>query len=530
MQSKQVNSYATIKEKILNAVDTLNDPIRQTLSPRGGNVIYEDERGLPNVTNDGATIAKFIHLEDPIENMVVELIKHAAFRTNTQAGDGTSSTVLLSSTLIKGGLKLVENGFNPMELKREFDSFAEQMVEKLQKLSKPIKDDKDLFYIAKVSASGDKEIADIVVKTVKTAGEDGMVFIEPSNTKETEIVEDTGFNIASGLFTPELVNNRRAMNANYLNVPVLITDKRLYYPQEAETILNVALKNGYTEIVVVAKDFIGEALPYFVANHTKGSIRVLLVKEPNVDKNHGETLEDLAIYLGGHVVSDKSGSIVDNLQIEDFVIAKKAFADGGKTIISRDRNEENKELDNRIAALKKMQKKHGKEENSESRTISERLASLTNGVVTVRIGGNTPLEVNEKIYRYEDAVNATRAAMKDGYLVGGGVSIWRAWQQCKFKGDTAKLYRQVAEAGIRQIAENCGMNGDIVIDTLAQVVNPNAGFNALTMTYGDLLDEGVIDPYKVTEMAIRNAASVAGMVVSSRYFINTIVEKENGKS
>lgn len=534
MFNKLVYPYSEIRQKIVQAVDLLNDPIRQTLSPRGANVIYEDENGNPNITNDGYTIAKHLTVKDRVMNNIIEMMKAGSFRTNSSAGDGTSSTINMSSILIKEGLKLVEDGeWNRIELKKEYDNFATAMIEQLKKLKKPVKNDKDLYYIAKVSASGDEEIAQTIVKTVKTSGEDGMIFIEPANSVETSITEDTGYNIAAGMFTPELRNNAQAFSATYLDVPVLVTDKRLYYSQEAETILSTALKNGFKEVVIVAKDFIGEALPYFVANHTKGTVRVLLIKEPNVDKNNGLTLEDLAIYLGGQVVSEKNGSIVDNLTIDNFVMAKKVFADGFKTLISRDKDEVNKGLTDRVAALKKELKKKGDLEDSSVVELKERVASLTNGIVTVKVGGATPLEVNEKIFRYEDAVNATRAAMKDGYLVGGGISMLRAFRECKFKGELAKLFRKVGEANIRQIAENCGLNGDIVLDTITELQggDPDCGFNALTLQYDNMLDAGVIDPYKVSEQVIRNAVSVAGTIIGSGYMMVHDVKEEdsNGK-
>ena len=529
MANKVIHPISQIKDKIFHAVDTINDPIRQTLSPRGGNVIYEDDRGQVNHTNDGVTIAKNISVKDPIERAIIDVIRYAALSTNTGAGDGTSTTVLWSSILVKEGLPLIENGWNPMELKHEYEDFADQMVDALKKQVKKVKSDKDLFYIANIAANNDSEIAENVVKTLKVSGEDGMVFIEPSNQRESEIKEDTGFNIASGMFTPELRNNSRAMSAVYLGIPVLITDKRLYYQQEAETILNTCMKNGYKEVVVVANDFIGEALPFFVTNHARGVIRVLLVKGPT-DKQAGTTLEDLAIYLGGRVVSDKSGSIVDKLTIGDFVIAKRAFSDMRKTIISRDIEEPNKGLKTHITMLRGELKKLGdKKETPEVVTLKERLASLTTGMVTIRVGGETPIEVNEKIFRYEDAVNATRSAMKDGYLIGGGLAVFRAFQTLKYKRGLEKVYRKLGEASLRQIAENCGLSPDVVVENITNMGNHNIGFNAKTMYYDDLLECGVIDPFKVEELAIRNAVSVAGVIISSRYMILNEIEK-NDKS
>lgn len=525
MADKQVFSYAQVRDKILKGVDTIADPIRQTLSPRGGNVIYADALGSVSVTNDGITIAKNLQVSDPIENAVIDIIRTASLRTNQSAGDATSTTVLLASILVKEGFRLIDAGWNGMDLKHEYDDFAERMVAELKKNARKAKTDKDLFYVANISANNDKEIAENTVKTLKVTGVDGMVFIQPSNTAETEIIEDTGFHVKAGMLSPELRNGDK-FSAAYLDIPVLITDKRLYYQQEAETILSTVLKAGYKEVVIIAKDFIGEALPYFVANHNKGIVKVLLVKEPNAQQDN-ETLEDLAIYLGGKVMSDKEGHFVDTLTIEDFALARRVYADGGKTIISRE-DEPNKILTARIAAIRKELKKHGDKENAEAVRLHERIASLTNGMVTIRVGGATPLEVNEKIFRYEDAVNATRAAMKDGYVVGGGLGLINAFKglACeKTKTDLMQVYRKVAYANLHQIAQNCGLAPELVEDNILAMPRNQKndglviGFNAKTMQYDDLLECGVVDPLKAEEMAIRNAASVAGIIISSKYFI-----------
>lgn len=530
---KQVRHYSEVQNRIVKAVDTITDPIKQTISPKGGNVLFEKPSGEIVVTNDGVTIAKSIEAEDGFEKAIINVIKQSALKTNSQAGDGTSTTILLSSILVKEGLKLVENGMNQMDVVAEYKDFADKMKGRLKKMAKTVKTDEDLHAIAKISANNDGSIAENVVKTVKVAGEDGMVFLESSNSADTEIVEDTGFIIEKGMFTPELANQPNG-SATYIDVPVLITDKRIYYAQEAESILNTCLKNGYREVVIIAKDFIGEALPFFVANHAKGVIRSLLVKDLNVEKTNGVSLDDLAVYLGGEVISERSGSIVDNLQIENFVIARRVFADGVKTILSRDKNEPNPELDARIKNVKSELKKLGDTDSDEQRELKRRLASLTNGVVTIRIGGSTPIEVQEKVFRYEDAVSATRAAMKDGYLIGGGISVWRAFHECKFKGEMSKVFRKVAEANIRQIAENCGLHGDTVLDTIVELSateqNQNVGYNALTDQFSDLLEDGVIDPYKVTEMAIDNAVSIAGAIISSRYMNVYVKESKNGDS
>lgn len=533
MAIKQILPYPEARDTLIRAVDKINDPIRQTLSPRGRNVIYTDDRGNTNITNDGFTIIKNLQFEDQLEQQVLDIVRHASMRTNSAAGDGTSTTVLLSSLLLKEGFRLVDSGWNPMDLKHKYDEFAEKMVEQIKKSAKKIKTDKDLFYVANISSNNDSEIAENVVKTIKTAGEDGLVFIEPSHAPETEIVEDTGFNIKSGLFVPELRNREDTVAATYLDVPVLITDKRLYYAQEAETILNTCLKNGYKEVVIVAKDFMGDALPYFVTNHTRGPIRVLLVKDPVKEDN--TMLADLAVYLGGDVVSEKNGSIVDKLTMENFIMAKRAISDKDKTIISRDKNEKNESLEKWIVGLRKEIKKLGSEETPALSKLKERVASLTNGMVTIRVGGHTAPVVNEKIFRYEDAVNAVRSAIRKGYIVGGGLGMFQAFLDSgleKESPELARVYRKVAEANIRQIAENCGMSGDLVIDNILamprnQKNGLTIGYNARTMTYDDLLEEGVVDPAEVEEMAIRNAADIAGIIISSGYYVINKIEKKD---
>ncbi len=525
---KEIYKYSDIKDKIIRAIDTINDPIRQTLSPKGGNVLYESDNGHQYVTNDGVTIAKNINVSDPVENAIIEVVKHSALKTNSEAGDGTSTSILYSSILVKEGLKLVEDGVNQMVIRDEYLKFGERLKDKLKKKTKKIKCDEDLFFISKISANNDENIAKDVVKVINTAGEDGMVFIEPSYSKDTEIVEDAGFVVNSGFLTQDLITNADKFTCNYVNIPILITDKRLYYTQEAETILKTCLQNGYKEVVIVANDFIGDALPYFIANHTKGTIKVLLVKVPENEKD-GTTLDDLAVYLGGEVISEKSGSIVDNLKIENFCMSTKVFADGVKTIIGRDKKEANAKLSLRVSALKSELKKKGDREDMEKKRLKNRLASLTNGMVTIRVGGNTPLEVKEKMFRFEDAVNAARTAKKDGYLVGGGISIYRAYRECKFKGDIGKIFKKMCEANIRQIAENSGLYPDSVLETINLSVGDNIGYNALTGCYEDLLDMGVVDPYKVTELAIDNAISIANVIISSRFLIVNKIKEDESK-
>ena len=527
---KQINNYTEVEGKIIRAIDTITDPIRQTLSPRGGNVIYESENGEITVTNDGVTIARSIEVGDPVENAIIKIIKEAALKTNTKAGDGTSTTILFSSVLTKGGLKLIREGMNQREVVDWYKEFAVQIKKTLATLKQKISSDSDLFSLACISANNDKEIAADVVRIVKTAGEDGFIFMEASNTALTEIVEDSGFIIEAGLVRPELAT---AMGTStFQNVPVLITDKRLYYAEEAETILNYCLQNNHKQLVIVAHDFIGESLPFFVANHKNRAVQVILVKDPHVEKHQGATLEDLACYLDGEVVAEKNGTIVDKLSAKNFFMAKKVYADGFQTVIIRNEETPNTKLNARIKEIKGELKKYGDDGSEAKSFLQKRLASLTNGIVTIRIGGRTPIEVKEKRFRYEDAINAGRAAVRDGYLVGGGVSILNAYKANakNWAGvpEVDRVFRALAESSIRQIAENCGLHGDTVLTEIESSKDKFTGYNALTRKYSNLLNDGVIDPYTVTEMAVDNAVSIASAIISSRFII--VNKKEDVKT
>lgn len=521
MSSKEVYRYDDIKDKIIKAVNLIADPVKQTLSPKGGNVIFQDNNGTPIVTNDGVTIAKNISSDDEVINTIVDIIKHASLRTNTEAGDGTTTTIVLTQALVHEGFKLLDNGMNPIELKKALEKVADKLVERIQQKKVKIKDDKDMFKIATISANNDEAIASNVVDVVKFSGEDGMVFIEPNNKQETEIIKEPGFRIESGMFSPELRTHPAQFSSTYKNVPVLITDTRIYYREQAETILKTAIKSGHKAVVVVARDFIGDAPATFIANHAANTIKVLLVKDTQATENNSESLDDLAMYLGGKVMKEKTGSIVDKLTEKDFVIANQVFADSQKTIFTP-KISKNSNVDKLVETLRKELEK-----DKENKVIKKRIASLTSGTTTVKVGGSTEMEINEKIYRYEDAINATRAAVRDGYLIGGGVTLLRSYADEDHPEEMRGLVRKFTESSLRQIAENCGKHKDFVVEMVKANKSNSFGYNALKDTYEDLLKAGVVDPYKVTEMAIRNSISVANVILSSKFLIVNKIEKND---
>lgn len=512
---KIVYPYSQIKSKILEAVDMISDPVRQTLSPKGGNVLFEDDNGEPKYTNDGATIARNINVKDPVHNYVINIIKQSSLKTNLEAGDGTTTSIVLTRVLLKEGFKMLEEGVNLIVLKKKLEEMADTLVNRIKERAIKIKTDSDLLNIATISANNDPVIAKDVVEIVKFAGEDGMIFIEQNNKIETEITTEPGFRLNSGMFAPELRTSPSRIVANHKNVPVFITDKRLYYTEEAESILNTVLKGGHKKVVIVARDFVGQAPNIFIGNHAKGVIQVLLVKDSTATEKESPVLDDLATYLGGKVIKEKTGSLVNKIKMEDFCFASNVYSDGEKTIINP-KIANTKAINELVKGLKDELKDRRNKEDPE---LKRRIASLTSGTTTVKVGGSTNLEITEKIYRYEDAINASRAAKKDGYLVGGGVALLKAYNRNDYDEITQTLAKRFTEASVRQIAENCGKHADFIVETILSNKNLNYGYNAMTDSYDDLLKVGVVDPFKVTEMAIRNAVSVSNALLSSNYII-----------
>lgn len=517
--NKVVLKRQDVEAKINKTVDLIADPIKQTLGPKGGNVIIQNDKGQITLTNDGVTIAKSITVSDFFDDTILDVIKTASFKTNSEAGDGTSSTIVLAQTLIKEGQKMLDI-FNVMDLKKHFTEFSKKYIEEIKKFRRPV-NEKNLFEIAKISANNDTVIASDVARIIKVVGDTGMVFLDKNqSSKETVIEEDLGFKIDAGIPYKELLLTQDKFNVGYTNVPVLLTDKKLYYEQEAQTILKVAMDMGYKAIVIVAKDVIGRALDWFITNHTKGGIRVLFIKDPNTTETDSTSLQDLAIYLGGKVVSERTGTIVNKLKYDDFVIAEKVYADPTKTLITP-KKFKNKALVGRVKAIK-----DELEKDKNNKVLQRRLSSLTNGIVNVKVGGDTEIEVAEKIFRYEDAISATRVAMKEGFVVGGGVTYLRAFNETLTIPELVPLFRRYSETILRQLVVNCGREpNEIIKDVKSQ--KGNYGYNALTDKGEDLVKAGVIEPLKVVTEAVANSFSIANIIISTNYYIINERECQN---
>ncbi len=501
-KGKVIYNRKSAHDKILSGIEIITAPVVSTLSPRGNNVIVESDSGH-FLTNDGVVIARSINSDDAIENAVINIIKEASLKTNAEAGDGTTTTVLLSSVLIKESLKLVEDGMSWIDLKGVLDNFTKKLISNIEKTKIVVKNDIGLKEIATTSANNDPEIAKYVLEAIKVAREDGLVFIESSNSEKTEVIKDLGFMVKSGVMYPELLSGHPS--ALFEGSIAILTDKNLYYAEEADTLLRTALKAKQNSIVIVAKDFSGSALNTLIANHDKKVINVMLIKYPNTD-----VLYDLATYINAKVFTDKTGSLVNNVKIEDFTVIPKVYSDRMKTLFTPQTTQTNK-LKERIKDIRSDLLK-----NKESVVLKERLASLTTGLITIRVSGNTPIEIREKIFRYEDAINATRSAMKYGYVVGGGTSILKAFNPKDYQVEFVPMLRRYTESIVRQIARNCGKHEDSMVE---EIKRSGRGYNALTDKYEDLKRAGIIDPFQVIKLAILNSVSVTKVLTSVNYFI-----------
>ncbi len=499
-----------VREKVLAAVDKICQPVIDTIGPLGKNVLYESDKGTFELTNDGKTIVRHIDLEDPVENAISEMIKDGAIRTDRIAGDGTSTTILYTQVLTKLSQDLSSRGMTFRSINELYTKVLGKIVTRLDIAKKVVKDKKTKLEIATISANNDKEIAEKVVEAVDVAGLDGMIYLELNQDEKTTLEKQVGYRIAPGMVYQNLYTDVGRPFVSYSNIPILILDKQLYYAEEAEHILKVAMDAGFKNLLIVAKGFSGDAPNTFIANHVHNTLNIAIVQLAD-----DTALEDLAVYLGGTVVSETAGRRTESISKEDFILADKVSLDPQKVLLTNLKS----------SSKLKARVEHIKEElgkDKDNKKFQNRLASLTNGIVTIKIGGATEKEAREKGFRFEDSVNATRAAMRDGYLVGGGLSMYHSYDPSDYDTEEEiEVAKALTEASITRIARNAQIRLDW------SKVKGNIGLNALTGNYEDLLKAGVVEPYKVTEMAMKNAASVAGMLSSIGTYILNDNLKEN---
>lgn len=469
----------------------------QTISPQGKNVLLQTDNGEFKLTNDGVTIANSIDVEDQVESAIINIIKEAAKATNMVAGDGTSTTILFSRVLVRRALELKKKGYTQKQIRDMFDEVSSKLLERLTNLKKEVTNDKTLREVATISANNDPQIASFVVDTINTAGLDGLVVLDLSGDEKTYLDKQPGFMIPHGMIYESLYTDKSRPQAAYKDIPVLMLDKALYYADEAEHIIRVAKDLGYEQLVIIAKDFLGDAPNTLIGNHMHGIIKLVLVKISDPT-----TLQDLAVYIGGDVVSEPGGRRIDSINLKDFTRISSIFCDPTKILVNTEK--ESKTLKARVVELKK-----DYEKDKDNEGLKKRIASLTNGLVTIKVGGTTLIEARERAYRYEDAINAVRSAKRWGYLVGGGVSLYNSFKPGDFSTrDSKETGRILACSSLEQIADNSQLELDY--DKISDTI----GLNSLTGKYENLLKSGVVEPFKVTEMAIKNAVSVANTITS----------------
>lgn len=507
--NKKIHREDAVQDKVLSGIDKITLPVVQTIGPMGKNVMFQDALGNFILTNDGVTIAREIDVDDQIEAAVIDIFKGASKRTNVEAGDGTSTTILLSRALALKALALKKKGLSQRMIREMLERVVKSFLVRLTEQKREVKDEAMSLEIAKISANNDAEIAQFVVDAVKTAGLDGMIFIDVNNDEPTLLETQAGFRVPAGMIYQNLYNDVAKPVAQYEDLPVVIFDKAIYYEEEAQHIIRTAMDLNYKKLVVVAKDFVGDAPNTFIANHAKGNIKLVLIKVANETQ-----IQDLAVYIDGSVVSEAEGRRVDSLMMGDFTMVESVFADPQKCLIKTGRTSSS--LKKRVNELKKELAK-----DKDNPVLKDRIASLTNGIVTIKVGGRTLTEVREKMYRYEDAISAVRSAKRSGFLVGGGLGLYNAYNPKDYKGrEENEIALIISRASVDQLAENSNIELDY--DQLTKDV----GLNALTGQYENLLKAGVVEPFRATELALKNAASVANILTSiGTYIVNDYADE-----
>ncbi len=520
MAGKEIKYSATAREKMLLGVDTLANAVKVTLGPKGRNVLLEKSWGSPKTTKDGVTVAKEIELEDKFENMGAQMVKEVASKTSDVAGDGTTTATILAQAMYREGSKLVTSGANPMAIKRGIDKAVTAVVEELQKLSKPTKDKKEIAQVGTISANNDATIGEIISEAMEKVGKEGVITVEEAKSMETtlEIVE--GMQFDRGYLSPYFVTDAEKMEVALEDPYILLHEKKISAMKDLVPILEQVAKMG-RPFLIVAEDVEGEALATLVVNRLRGTLKCAAVKAPGFGDRRKAMLEDIAILTGGRVITEDLGIKLENMTLEDLGTAKRVSIDKENTTII-DGGGSRKDLEGRVKQIRAQIDETTSDYDREK--LQERLAKLIGGVAVINVGAATEMEMKERKDRVEDALNATRAAVEEGIVPGGGVALVRALSgltKMTLSGDEqlgVNLVRRALEEPVRQIANNAGYEGSVVVQRVMGSKG-NHGFNAESGEYEDLMAAGVIDPTKVTRFALQNAASVAGLLMTTEAMV-----------
>ncbi|AYD04631.1 chaperonin GroEL [Neorhizobium sp. NCHU2750] len=522
MAAKEVKFNTDARERMLRGVDVLANAVKVTLGPKGRNVVIDKSFGAPRITKDGVSVAKEIELEDKFENMGAQMLREVASKTNDLAGDGTTTATVLAQAIVKEGAKAVASGMNPMDLKRGIDVAVDAVVKELKTNARKITSNSEIAQVGTISANGDEEIGKYLAEAMEKVGNEGVITVEEAKTAETELEVVEGMQFDRGYLSPYFVTNQDKMRVELEEPYLLIHEKKLSNLQALLPVLEAVVKSG-KPLLIIAEDVEGEALATLVVNKLRGGLKIAAVKAPGFGDRRKAMLEDIAILTGGTVISEDVGIKLENVTLNMLGRAKKVAIEKENTTII-DGVGSKAEIDGRVAQIRAQIEETTSDYDREK--LQERLAKLAGGVAVIRVGGSTEVEVKEKKDRVDDALHATRAAVEEGILPGGGVALLRAVKALDglpTANDDQRvgidIVRRAIEAPVRQIAENAGAEGSIIVGKLREKSDLSFGWNAQTGEYGDLFAQGVIDPAKVVRTALQDAASVAGLLVTTEAMI-----------
>ncbi|MFC5066613.1 chaperonin GroEL [Flaviflagellibacter deserti] len=531
MAAKDVRFSADAREKMLRGVDILANAVKVTLGPKGRNVVIDKSFGAPRITKDGVTVAKEIELEDKFENMGAQMVREVASKTNDIAGDGTTTATVLAQAIVKEGAKSVAAGMNPMDLKRGVDTAVAAVIAHLKSSAKKINSSDEVAQVGTISANGETEIGQMIASAMQKVGNEGVITVEEAKTAETELEVVEGMQFDRGYLSPYFITNAEKMIADLEDPFILIHEKKLSGLQAMLPVLEAVVQSS-RPLIIIAEDVEGEALATLVVNKLRGGLKVAAVKAPGFGDRRKAMLEDIAILTGGQVISEDLGIKLENVTLQMLGRAKKVVIEKEKTTIV-DGAGQKSDIEGRVGQIKAQIEETTSDYDREK--LQERLAKLAGGVAVIRVGGSTEVEVKERKDRVDDALNATRAAVEEGIVPGGGIALLRARKSIDGLTNTnpdiqagIKIVQRALEAPIRQIVENAGVEGSIVVGKVLENSSATFGFDAQNEKYGDMIEFGIVDPVKVVRTALQDAASVAALLITTEAMVADAPKRDAG--
>jgi chaperonin GroEL len=529
MAAKDVRFSADARERMMRGVDILANAVKVTLGPKGRNVIIEKSFGAPRTTKDGVTVAKEIELEDKFENMGAQMVREVASKTNDVAGDGTTTATVLTQAIVREGLKSVAAGMNPMDLKRGIDKAVLQVVEEIKKRSKKVKNSDEIAQVGTISANGESAIGKMIAEAMQRVGNEGVITVEEAKSLETELSVVEGMQFDRGYLSPYFITNAEKMIAELDDPYILIHEKKLSGLQPMLPLLEAVVQTG-KPLLIIAEEVEGEALATLVVNKLRGGLKIAAVKAPGFGDRRKAMLEDIAVLTNGQVISEDLGIKLETVTLEMLGRAKRVSIDKENTTIV-DGAGKKKDIEARVSQIKIQIEETTSDYDREK--LQERLAKLAGGVAVIKVGGATEVEVKERKDRVDDALNATRAAVEEGIVAGGGVALLKATQAITVKGENEdqeagiQIVRRALQSPIRQIAENAGVEGSIVVGKVLEARGQTFGYDAQGDEYGDMIEKGIIDPAKVVRTALQDAASIASLLITTEAGVAEAPKKDS---